>query len=352
MKKGIALVLTAMLLLSVAPLWAQASKTAAAKPVKVAVVFFDFSNTYLSYMRGGMKTFESSLGPNVSVEYFDSRNDQPTQNDQIDTLIAKGFDVLAINPVDPKAASTMIAKAKAKKIPVVFFNRCPDAVDILSYDKTWYVGTTPEESGVIQAQLIMNAWKATPSLDKNKDGKMQYVILKGTPGHPDAEARTKLVVETMQKAGFAAEQLALQPANFKTDEAKNIMETWLGRFGDKTEMVICNNDAMALGAVEALKSAGYFTGRKYMGVVGINALSTVVPLIKGDIMLGSVLSDPNFEAEAILTIAVNLVRGIEPMTGVKVGKVGGFRDVRMPYFEITKANVGVAEAAYAKTEVK
>ncbi|MEW6550110.1 MAG: galactose ABC transporter substrate-binding protein [Spirochaetota bacterium] len=352
MKKSIALILAALIALSAAPLWAQASKAATAKPVKVAVLFFDFANTYLSYMRGGMKAFESSLGSNVTVEYFDSRNDQPTQNDQIDTLIAKGYDVLAINPVDPKAASTMIAKAKARNIPVVFFNRCPDSADILSYDKTWYVGTTPEESGVIQANLIMNAWKNRPSLDKNKDGKMQYVVLKGTPGHPDAEARTRLVVETMQKAGFATEQLALQPANFRTDDAKNITETWLGRFGDKIEMIVCNNDAMALGAVEALKSAGYFTGKKYTGVVGINALSTVVPLIKDDIMLGSVLSDPNFEAEAILTIAVNLVRGVEPMTGVKVGKVGSFRDVRMPYFEILKANVNVAEAAYAKTNVK
>lgn len=328
------------------------TKTTSAKPVKIAVVFFDFSNTYLSYMRGAMKAYEPNLGPNVSVEYFDSRNDQPTQNDQIDTLIARGFNVIAINPVDPKAASTMIAKVKARNIPVVFFNRCPDEADILSYNKAWYVGTTPEESGIMQAQMIMNAWKARPSLDKNKDGKMQYVLLKGTPGHPDAEARTKLVIETMEKAGFKTEQLALQPANFKTDEAKNIMETWLGKFGDKTEMVICNNDAMALGAVEALKAAGYFNGKKYMGVVGINALSTVVPLIKDDIMLGSVLSDPNNEAIAILTIAVNLVRGNEPMSGVKVGRVGTFRDVRMPYFEITKENVGIAEAAYAKTEVR
>jgi methyl-galactoside transport system substrate-binding protein len=328
------------------------AKTASAKPVKIAVVFFDFSNTYLSYMRGAMKAYEPNLGPNVSVEYFDSRNDQPTQNDQIDTLIARGFNVIAINPVDPKAASTMIAKVKARNIPVVFFNRCPDEADILSYNKAWYVGTTPEESGIMQAQMIMNAWKARPSLDKNKDGKMQYVLLKGTPGHPDAEARTKLVIETMEKAGFKTEQLALQPANFKTDEAKNIMETWLGKFGDKIEMVICNNDAMALGAVEALKAAGYFTGKKYMGVVGINALSTVVPLIKDDIMLGSVLSDPNNEAIAILTIAVNLVRGNDPMSGVKVGRVGTFRDVRMPYFEITKENVGIAEAAYAKTEVR
>ncbi len=348
MKKLVVILLAAMLVFAVvAPVSSQA-----AKPVKVAVVFFDFANTYLSYMRGGMKNFESALGAGVSVEYVDSRNDQPTQNDQIDTLLAKGVDVLAINPVDPKAASTMIAKAKAKNVPIVFFNRCPDAADILSYDKVWYVGTTPEESGVIQAEMIMNAWKNKPTLDKNKDGKMQYVILKGTPGHPDAEARTKLVVETMQKAGFATEQLALQPANFKTDDAKNIMETWLGRFGDKTEMVICNNDAMALGAVEALKSAGYFTGKKYMGVVGINALSTVVPLIKDDIMLGSILSDPNNEAQAILTMAVNLIRGGDVLKGVKNGKVGTFRDVRMPYFEIVKANIEVAEAAYKKTEVK
>jgi len=329
------------------PAWAQSTK-----PIRIGVDFFDFSNTYLSYMRGGMKAFERTFGASVSIEYVDAKNSQVTQNDQIDTLIAKGVDVLAINPVDPKAAATMIEKAKSKNIPIVFFNRAPAKEDILSWDKVWYVGTTPEESGVIQAQLIMKAWKALPSLDKNKDGKMQYVLLKGTPGHPDAEARTKTVIETMKTAGFAIEQLALQPANFNTGEAKNVMETWLGKYGDKIEMVICNNDAMALGAVEALKAEGYFTGKKYMGVVGINALSTVVPLIRDGTMLGSVLSDPNNEGQAILTMAVNLVKGVDPLAGVKNGKVGTYRDVRMPYFEITKDNVKLAEDAYAKTDVK
>ncbi|HCX96766.1 MAG TPA: hypothetical protein DHU26_07300, partial [Spirochaetaceae bacterium] len=95
MKKLLIVSLAVLLMTSVFVVGAQTNKTASIKPVKVAVVFFDFSNTYLSYMRGGMKAFESSLGPNVSVEYFDSRNDQPTQNDQIDTLIARGFDVIA-----------------------------------------------------------------------------------------------------------------------------------------------------------------------------------------------------------------------------------------------------------------
>ena len=339
--------LAAVALFLACPAWAQSTK-----PIRIGVDFFDFSNTYLSYMRGGMKAFERTFGSSVSVEYVDAKNSQVTQNDQIDTLIAKGVDVLAINPVDPKAAATMIEKAKSKNIPIVFFNRAPAKEDILSWDKVWYVGTTPEESGVIQAQLIMRAWKAMPSLDKNKDGKMQYVLLKGTPGHPDAEARTKTVIETMKNAGFAIEQFALQPANFNTGEAKNVMETWIGKYGDTIDMVICNNDAMALGAVEALKENGYFTGKKYMGVVGINALSTVVPLIKDNIMLGSVLSDPNNEGQAILTIAVNLVRGTNPLDGVKKGKVGPFRDVRMPYYEITKANVDLAEEAYAKTQAK
>ena len=347
MRKPFLLLLVVVMLLGASAIWSQSTKT-----VKIGVDFFDFSNTYLSYMRGGMKAFESSLGPAVSVEYVDAKNSQVTQNDQIDTLIAKGVDVLAINPVDPAAAVTLIEKAKARNIPIVFFNRCPAKEDILSYDKAWYVGTTPEESGVIQAQLVMKAWKDMPSLDKNKDGKMHYVILKGTPGHPDAEARTKTVIETMKNAGFATELLAIQSANFNTADAKNVMETWIGKYGDTIDMVICNNDAMALGAVEALKENGYFTGKKYMGVVGINALSTVVPLIENNIMLGSVLSDPNNEGQAILTIAVNLVRGIDPLTGVKKGKVGSFRDVRMPYYEITKANVQMAEDAYAKTEVK
>ena len=347
MKRAFSCLLLAFNLGSVSPAWAQT-----AKPVRIGVLFFDFSNTYLSYMRGGMKAFERTFGSSVSIDYVDAKNSQVTQNDQIDTLIAKGIDVLAINPVDPNAAGTMIEKARARNIPIVFFNRAPAKDDILSWDKVWYVGTTPEESGVIQANLIMKAWKAMPALDKNKDGKMQYVMLKGTPGHPDAEARTKTVVETMNRAGFPSEQLAIQSANFNTGDAKNVMETWLAKYGDQIEMVICNNDAMALGAVEALRSEGYFTGKKYIGVVGINALSTVVPLIRDGTILGSVLSDPNNEGQAILTMAVNLAKGVDPLTGVKNGKVGTFRDVRMPYFEITKENVKMAEDAYAKTEVK
>jgi len=122
MKKIVTILTAAALLLSVVAACkksepakaADAGKAAApAAKIKIAVSFFDFANTYLSYMRGGMKAFEPTLGADVKVEYIDAKNDQPTQNDQIDTLIAKGINVLCVNPVDPKAASTIINKVKA-----------------------------------------------------------------------------------------------------------------------------------------------------------------------------------------------------------------------------------------------
>ncbi|MCK8349970.1 substrate-binding domain-containing protein, partial [Erwinia amylovora] len=86
-----------------------------------------------------------------------------TQNDQVDVLLAKGVNALAINLVDPSAAAVVIAKAKANDVPVVFFNKEPSAKTLASYDKSYYVGTDSIESGVKQGELIEKHWKANPA---------------------------------------------------------------------------------------------------------------------------------------------------------------------------------------------
>ena len=95
----------------------------------------------------------------------DSQNAQSIQNDQVDGLLSKRCKALAINLVDPAAASTVIKKAKQDDIPVVFFNKDPGAKAIGSYDHAYYVGTDPKESGLIQGDLIAKQWKAMPALD-------------------------------------------------------------------------------------------------------------------------------------------------------------------------------------------
>ncbi len=313
------------------------------KPV-IGVAIFDYSNNYVTYIRNSIKAI---AGDKADVQMVDAQNDQTKQVEQIDLLLSKGVDALCVNAVDPKAASTIISKAKAADVPLIFFNRCPSADDMKSYDKCWYVGTTPADSGRMQAELAMAAFKADPSLDKNGDGVLQYVILKGTLGHPDAEARTQANEETFTKAGFKTQLLDVQPGDFKTQTAKDITDVWMGKFGDKIEMILANNDAMLLGGIESAKADGYFTGSKKMGAIGINALPEILPSIKDGTILGSIMSDAYSEGLNIFTMALNVSTGKDVYTGVTI-KADDMKAIRVPYVPITKDNVKVAEDMYAK----
>lgn len=144
------------------------------KPI-IGVMIFDYSNNYVTYVRNAIT---SVAGDDVEIQMVDAQNDQARQVEQIDLMINKGAQVLCVNAVDPTAAQSIISKAKAADIPVIFFNRCPSDEDMLSYDKCWYVGNDPYESGKMQAEMAMNAFKEDPAFDKNGDGVMQYVIFR------------------------------------------------------------------------------------------------------------------------------------------------------------------------------
>ncbi len=95
------------------------AKPAAGTP-KVAVAIYQFDNTFMSYVR---RTIEETAKGKAELNIVDSQNQQPTQNDQVDQFLVQGFKVMAINPVDRTAVSVIVAKAKARNVPVVFFIR-------------------------------------------------------------------------------------------------------------------------------------------------------------------------------------------------------------------------------------
>jgi methyl-galactoside transport system substrate-binding protein len=349
MKKLLSMLLTVLLMVSMVSCGSKSTSEGGAsdqtekKPV-IGVAIFDYSNNYVTYIRNAINVL---AGDKADIQMVDAQNDQTKQTEQIDLLLSKGVDVLCVNAVDPKAAATIISKAKAASVPIVFFNRCPSAEDMNSYDKCWYVGTTPQDSGRMQAEMAMEAFKADPSFDKNKDGSLQYVILKGTLGHPDAEARTQAVQDTFKKAGFKSEVLDIQPGDFKTQTAKDLTDVWMGKFGDKIEMILSNNDAMLLGGIESAKAEGYFGGGKVMGAIGINALPEVLPMIKDGTIIGSIMSDAYSEGFNIYTMATNLATGKDVYEGITIAP-DDMKAIRVPYVPINKDNVNVAEEMYSK----
>ena len=240
---------------------------------------------------------------------------------------------MAINLVDPAAAPTIIDKAKAAGVPVVFFNKDPGEAALQAYDKAYYVGADPKQSGEIQGELIGKMWKANPDWDLNKDGVIDFVLLKGEPGHADAEARTKYVIEKLTADGVKTNQLQLDTAMWDTAQGKDKMQAWLaGPSGKQIEVVIANNDAMAMGAVEAMKAQG-----TVLPTFGVDAIPEALQMIKGDALAGTVLNDGEGQAKAVYALAVDLASGNDPKANPAIKLEGN--QVRIPYVGVDKSNL-------------
>lgn len=311
---------------------AEGGAPAEGKKIKIGVTIYKYDDNFMATVRKDLETFAKE-NPNVELMMNDSQNSQATQNEQVDAMLSKGVNVLAINLVDPAAGQTIIDKAKSANIPVVFFNKDPGTEALKTYDKAYYVGTKPEESGIIQGQLIEKNWKADKAQDLNGDGVIQYVLLKGEPGHPDAEARTSFVIKELNDKGIKTEKLQEDTAMWDAAQAKDKMDAWLaGPTASKIEVVIANNDGMALGALEALKAQG-----KKLPIYGVDALQEALTLIESGELAGTVLNDGTNQAKAVLDLAVNLGNGKDPLDGTQ-WKLED-KAVRVPYVGVDKENL-------------
>jgi methyl-galactoside transport system substrate-binding protein len=245
--------------------------------------------------------------------------------------------------VDRTAASVIIDKAKKAGIPVVFFNREPLPEDMKKWNKVYYVGAKAEESGIISGQLVVDYWKANPAADKNKDGVIQYVMLKGEPGHQDAELRTKYSIKAIEDAGLKVQKLAEDTAMWDRVKGQEKMAAFLASQGDKIEVVLANNDDMALGAIEALKAAGYFKGGKYMPVVGVDATAPALKALQDGTLLGTVLNDAKNQGKATFNLAYTLAKRKTPSKAATGYTITDGKYVWVAYKKITKANLNDAK---------
>jgi methyl-galactoside transport system substrate-binding protein len=220
----------------------------------------------------------------------------------------------------------------------VFFNREPFKDDMAKYDKAYYVGAIAEQSGTMEGQLIVDYWKAHPEADLNHDGVIQYVMLKGEPGHQDAELRTKFSIKAITDAGLKVEKVAEDTGMWDRVKGQEKMAAFLAAHKN-IEVVLANNDDMALGAIEALKAAGYFKAGKYMPVVGVDATAPALQALSDGTLLGTVLNDAKNQGKATFMVAWVLAQGQTP-TQANIGyPITDGKYVWIPYAKITKANM-------------
>ena len=326
MKKLLVLVLALVLCLGVAAV-------AMAEAPVIGVEIYRYDDTFMTSVR---MAIEEAAAGKATLEMTDGQNAQAVQNDLIDNHITMGVNALAVNPVDLTAASVILEKAAAQEIPVVFFNREPDAADMPA-EGWYYVGAKAEESGTMSGDIIADYFKANPEADLNGDGTIQYVMLTGQPGHQDAVLRTEYSIKAIEAAGFSVELLATDTANWQRVEAQDKMTAWLAAY-DNIECVLANNDDMALGAIEALKAAGYFVDGKYMPVVGVDATAPALEALKGGTLLGTVLNDAKNQGAATLNLAYALATGAELNSEGLGFELTDGRYIWVPYQKVTIDN--------------
>jgi len=307
--------------------------TSAVADTKLGFTVYKYDDNFMAVVRQEIQK-AAEKDDDIKLLMNDSQNSQSMQNDQIDILLARGVKALAINLVDPAAAPVIIRKAKMDNVPIVFYNKEPSAKALASYDKAYFVGTESKEAGIIQGDLIAKHWAVNPKWDLNGDGVIQYVLLKGEPGHPDAEARTKYVISTLNDKGYKTEMLHLDTGMWDTAMAKDKVDAWVaGPKGSKIEVVIANNDGMAMGAVESLKAAGMTD----IPVYGVDALAEALAMVRTGQLAGTVLNDAPNQAKATYEMTRNLGTGFAAAEGTEWNLVN--RVVRVPYLGIDKNNL-------------
>ena len=260
-----------------------------------------FINTMTEQIREDLKLKESK-DMKILVSVKNGDNDQRDQDELVEEMIAAGCDVLCVNLVDRTAPSDIIKAARQEKIPVIFFNREPVKEDLMQWDQLYYVGCDAKQSGEMQGEIAADYLKAHPGADKNQDGKIQYVLLEGEAGHQDAISRTDCSVKTLIENGIELEKLSYQFADWNRGQAENRMSQLIDHYGTEIELVISNNDEMALGAVEAV-------GNKKILVVGFDATDDAVAAVKAGKMAATVAQKPNLMGETAVETAIQILQG-------------------------------------------
>ncbi len=309
--------------------------------LNVGVFYYTYSDAYISSVRTALDTQLKNAG--VTYQDYDANSNQTTQNEQIDTAISQGTNLLIVNLVTTgsvDASSLIIEKAKAAGIPVVFFNRAlaPDGEDadvLSSYDKLAFVGTDAPEAGHMQGQMIGNYIVDNfDAIDLNGDGKISYAMFKGQEGNVEAIYRTQYAVEDanaileennlpdlmyFDSSNSDCYQVDLD-GNWSATAANNYMVTNLAQYseanGNMIELVICNNDGMAEGVISALNDKGYNLGdgkSTVIPVFGVDATDAAKQYIADGKMIGTIKQDADGMAECIASLTTNIANGKDLM---------------------------------------
>jgi len=212
---------------------------------------------------------------------------------------------MIINLVQSSSANIITEKAKASNIPTVYINREPSEEDMAAWDKICYVGADARQSGTIQGQIIRDL---PDNGDVDGDGVVRYVMIIGDPENVDAQYRTEFSIKALTDAGIEVEELFAQRGDWETAKGQELAANALAQFGAKIDVIFCNNDGMAMGAIQSIKAAGRTVGVDIY-LVGVDAIPEAIDAIQAGDMTGTVLNDHIGQSHSAVDAAIKYMNG-------------------------------------------
>ena len=311
--------------------------------VRIGVSVYDQYDTFLMELMNDFNSFVDSRkaqGIDIATVVQDASRSQAAQNEDVADMIENDCGVICVNLVDRTAPTEIIDLARKNDVPVIFFNRELVEEDLMQWDKLYYVGADAFESGTLQGEMATDYIKAHPEADRNGDGSIQYVVLEGEAGHQDAIIRTEYSVDTMIMQGIILDKVGYAIANWNRAQSRSKMGQLIDSSDAQIELVLANNDDMALGAIEAYQDRE-IPRDEWPAIFGIDGTQVGLKAVEEGLMTGTVYNDSAGQAKAMEALAYALATGvstadIELPEGIEMTDN---KYIRLPYEKVDREKV-------------
>jgi len=265
---------------------------ALAENIGVSMALFD--DNFLTVLRNGMQDYaKSKEGVNLQVE--DAQNDVSKQLSQIQNFIAQGVDAIIVNPVDTDATPAMTKLASEAGVPLVYVNRMPSDKELPP--KVSFVGSNEVDSGTLEMQEVC----------KLMGGKGNIVVMMGELSNQAARQRTQDVHDVIAKPECSGIKIVEeQTGNWARTQGTDLMTNWISS-GAQFDAVVSNNDEMAIGAIQALKAAGFDMSKVIVG--GVDATQDALAAMKAGDLDVTVFQNAAAQGSGAVDTALKIAKG-------------------------------------------
>lgn len=232
------------------------------------------------------------------------------------------------SPEDEEEASekSQDKAGNAEEIQDFVLQKSREDLEILEREASAEDTQASTEEGTEKKALILS-----PRVDKNGDGVIQYLMFEGEAGHQDAIVRTEYSVNTLMQQGIPMEKLSYAIANWSRAEAQSKMMQFYPEFQDRIELILSNNDDMALGVLDAYDKIGLPKDKRPF-IYGIDGTVVGLEAVKKGNLMGTVYNDEQGQAKALFQLAYRLGTGKKGPEDEGENK----KIIRLPYQKVRR----------------